>query len=310
MDALKVLLRRWYIVSAGALLTAAAGVGVLQTVPPQYQASGELILLLNPQATGARTPTNPYLNLQQGLVTTASIISSSLMTPQEQKKLADKGYTAEYSADVLPDSGPILVVTAKSSDRKLALRTRDAVLEELGLQLKNIQTAVNVPEKQMISPLPSNVAPEAQALPGSKIRALGAVGATGIVATLIVTFTVDGRSRRRRAKNGAEQESGAGPTDRTPPDGDLPAEPEPDSPAARNRGRGPEPGTRPDPLADQRPGTKGPAVGGRRRSGPGPGSPGPRRPVPHERDGKPGGAAQAAVGRRQPDHSPVDARDR
>lgn len=267
MDAVRVLLRRWYVVVAGVVLMAAAGGAVMKVVPTQYQASAQLILLLPSKATGARTPTNPYLNLQAGLVTTSSIISSSMMTPERQQKLEAEGHTAEYSVDVLPDSGPIVVVSAKSSDAAEAVDTRDAVIKEIDDQLTLMQSEVSVPKTQVIAPLEANVGP-AQVLPGSKIRALAAVGAAGVVATLVVAFVVDGRRnravRRREKPAGPDEETGE------------PTRSENRGPAARDandRGRpsGPRAASRPS-AADKhsprrRPGGKGRADDRRRGTG-------------------------------------------
>src|SRR3954471_4306565 len=124
LDFLRVLARRWYVVVAGIFAMVLTAVAVIVWVPTQYQSSGQLLLLLPPTASGKSTPTNPYLNLADGLTTTASLVSSQVSSKETHRQVVSRGYTGEYSVSVLPDAGPLIVVTATDSDPAKALRTR------------------------------------------------------------------------------------------------------------------------------------------------------------------------------------------
>ena len=50
------------------------------------------MLLLPADATGAATPTNPFLNLQPGLTITASLIAGAVSTKETQRDMVATGF--------------------------------------------------------------------------------------------------------------------------------------------------------------------------------------------------------------------------
>lgn len=199
VDALKVLLRRWPVVVVGIVALVAAAAAVVHYVPTQYQASGQLLLVLPADATGKKTPTNPYLNQQTGLITVASLTAGSVTTKDEAKALSAEGYKATYAAAVNPGTGPLIVVTAKSADPAEALATRDAVIRHIDADLAQLQQGENVPPTQLITAREVNVASNADVLAGSKIRALTVIAGGIVLLTLMVAFGWEGLANRRRA---------------------------------------------------------------------------------------------------------------
>ena len=197
VDALKVIVRRWVIVVVGLVSMAVAAVGVISVVPTEYQATGQLILLLPADSTGPTTPTNPYINLPSELTTTASLLAGTLMTKDSERDMVAKGYESEFDVAVVIGAGPLLIITTRDTDQDEAIATRDEVMRRLDAELGAIQEAVNVPERQLISARPSSVGSVAEALPGSKIRALAVVGGLGVTITLLVAFLRDRRVRRK-----------------------------------------------------------------------------------------------------------------
>jgi hypothetical protein len=196
VDALRVLLRRWKIVVVGcAALFVAAG-AVVHYVPTQYQASGQLLFVLPADATGKKTPTNPYLNLQAGLTTVASLAASSVMTRDSSRSLVADGFTATYAAALNPGTGPLIVVTAKDADPAAAVATRDEVMRRINDELARLQSDVDVPPTQLISSRPVSVAANADPLPGSKIRALAVIGGGIVLLTLMTAFAWEGLVNR------------------------------------------------------------------------------------------------------------------
>lgn len=200
LDMVKILLRRWYIVVAGLLLIAGSAVVVIKIVPTEYQASGQLFLLLPTEATGVETPTNPFLNLQSGLTVTASLIAGSVSTQDNETALAAAGFTSEYSVALNPGTGPLLVITAADTDPARALATRNEVIGQLKTELERIQTEAQVPERQVIAAREFSVTAEAEVLAGSKIRALAGVGAVGLILTLLAVFSIERMGKRRRTR--------------------------------------------------------------------------------------------------------------
>jgi uncharacterized protein involved in exopolysaccharide biosynthesis len=59
LELLKMLRRRWPTAVAGLVVTFGALLYVASVVPLQYKATGQMLLILPPEATGAATPSNP-----------------------------------------------------------------------------------------------------------------------------------------------------------------------------------------------------------------------------------------------------------
>lgn len=206
VDALTVLARRWYVVLVGVLVTAGGAAAVITYVPTAYQSSGQMVLLLPPGASGTDEPVNPYLNLQTGLTTAASLVAGAASTKDVAKEMDAQGLDAEYAVAVVPGTGPLIIVTAKDSDPELATATRDAMMAWIDLELRRIQAEVHVPKAQYISATRSSVSRTAEALPGSKLRALAALVAVVGLLTLALTFGID-RLLLRRAARRADRRS-------------------------------------------------------------------------------------------------------
>jgi hypothetical protein len=226
-DVIKVLLRRWYVVLLGLLLVFGGLVYAVRTVPTQYQATGEVLILLPPKATGPNTPTNPYMNLSPGLVTTATLIAAQLNNNVNHAKVLKAGFDSEYALGVAPDTGPLLVITAKDVNPAAATKTMEEVLGLVGEQLDRMQADLGIPENQYMYTRRNDTAHPAEALPGSKIRAGGVIGGGGMVMTVVAAFLLDGLLRRRKLRHVEGSES---------------AETVPQIDATRSRRRGRDPG--------------------------------------------------------------------
>lgn len=209
VDALSVLLRRWYIVLGGVLVLVAGAAAVVAYVPTTYQSSGQMVLLLPPGASGTERPVNPYLNLQTGLTTAASLVAGAASTKDVEKEMKAQDARAEYAVSVVPGTGPLISVTAKDSDPMLATATRDAMMAWIDTELRRIQDEVDVPQAQYISATRASVSETAEALPGSKLRALAALGAVVGLLTLVMTFTFDRLLLRRASRRMAAESPSA-----------------------------------------------------------------------------------------------------
>lgn len=196
MTTLGVLARRWLVILLGVALTAMACWSVLHRVGSDFQASGQLVLLLPPDSTGVDSPSNPYNNLQPDLDTVAGVVAGSVMSKDTEARLVTEGFDAEYDVAVAPGNGPLLVITTMDKDPGIAVSTRDAVLREIGAELAAMQQAANAPQQQLISASASSVSPRAEVLPGSRLRALAGTATAGLLLTLVLAFGVD-RLRRR-----------------------------------------------------------------------------------------------------------------
>lgn len=200
VDLLALLLRRWVVVMIGLALTGAGAYGVLTYVEPDYQASGQLLLLLPPEATGDATPTSPFLNFESGISTAASLVAGQVGSKDTQRELAAEGHDAEYAVALAPEAGPLLVVTTKDKDPAVAVSTRDAVMERIAAELARIQKEARVPQRQLINADTTSTTKKAEVLPGSRMRALVGVAGVGALVTLLAAFGLDRLLLRRRTR--------------------------------------------------------------------------------------------------------------
>lgn len=201
LDVFTLLARRWLMVLLGLAATAAGCYQVLERVGPDYQASSQMLFALPPESTGLLTPSNPLLNLPEGLITTASLVAANVSNKDTERALAAEGNTAEYAVALLPGAGPLLLITTKDKDPDTALATRDAVMELVDAELTELQTEQAAPRRQLIATSASGVSSRAEVLPGSRMRALAGAAGAGLLITLLLAFAVDRLlDRRRRAR--------------------------------------------------------------------------------------------------------------
>ncbi|GAB3254505.1 hypothetical protein [Nocardioides dilutus] len=197
-DTLRVFGRRWLFLGFGLVFSIGVGVQTLKHVSSDYQASGQLVVLLPPDAPGTKTPINPYLNLQSGLSLMASVVATEVMSLTTERELGSKGFRAEYDVGLVPGVGPLLQITTKSKDPAMALATRDAVMDEVNDVMAELQQGRGIPSHQIISTEASDVSPTAQVLPGSRLRALVGAFGSSLVLFLVATFALDRALARRR----------------------------------------------------------------------------------------------------------------
>lgn len=240
-DTVAMILRRWYIFLGGLLVIAVASVVALVVVPTQYQAFGQMLLLLSPDQ--GEQPSNPYLNLQPGLSTTAVFISGAVTDKSTMESLAAAGLSKEYDVALNPGSGPLLAITVKDTNPDRAIATRDELIHLLNDELERIQTEEHVQPNQMIHSRSDNLPNQAEALPGSKLRAIAVLSIAGIVVTIIIAITVDRAAAARRKKYNKKKSRNAPPEDAPPSQVDHAPD---DGPTRRRRSR------RPDAVALQR----------------------------------------------------------
>lgn len=200
VDAVDVLVKRWYVLFAAMVLVGGGVVAAFAFVPTQYQATANVLLLLPSDSTGERNPTNPYLNLQPGLITTATLIAGDLGTKAVAQQMEDAGHESSFAIGLLPDTGPLLVVTVEDSDPAAAQATRDAVVDLIVDRLDVMQADIGVPDEQRIFVRTNGSDREAEVLPGSRIRAAAGIGGVGTALAVLLTFLFDRLARRRAAR--------------------------------------------------------------------------------------------------------------
>ncbi len=127
------------------------------------------------------------------------------------------GFTSEYAIGVAPDTGPLLVITAKDTDPAAATATREEVVRRVDVQLEKMQANLDIPDNQYMYTRRNETVRSADAMPGSKIRAGGVIAGGGLVLTVLAAFMVDRFARRRKAERAEVPDAGQGPPEAEEP---------------------------------------------------------------------------------------------
>lgn len=212
------LLRRWYIVVAGVILTAVLGALAVQAVPPTYSAAGS-VLLLPPRAT-VDEGSNQLLQLG-GLEQPASLVVAYLAGDNMRTAFGTQHPGATYDVVLDPLSrGPLIMMTVHSPSSATVMQALDSAIETVPEALDALQDEVAAPPSSRFSSMPLSIDVEPVTENKSSLRALIAAVGVGMALTLVGAVGLDsllvGRGQRRATKTAG----GAGAPDLVPPDAD------------------------------------------------------------------------------------------
>lgn len=192
----KALLRRWYVVLLGLLVTAGLVYVAQDKVPPTYDAAAT-VLLLPPQASleGA----NPLLALG-GLEQPADLVVATLASEAARSQFAEQHPTAEYDIVVDPLSrGPLIIVTTHDPSEAGAMAALATLLAEIPTTLDTLQDEVDAPQDSRLTSMHLTVDAQATKVNKDMLRAVIAALAVGLVLTLVAAVAFDSLANQRRA---------------------------------------------------------------------------------------------------------------
>jgi capsular polysaccharide biosynthesis protein len=219
-DLTHVLMRRWYVVLVGLVVTAALAVGAMHVVPATYSAKAD-VLLLPPKAPDSE---NPYLGLGD-LAPVASALARNVLSDATSVRLAADGITKNYSVVVDSTvSAPIMLVTASGNTSADALTAVERVTAIVAPTLLQLQQAQDVPTKDLITSTVIHTDKSATAIRKSQTRAVLIAIVLGLVLTGLAAALIDRMALRRRRRGPGdagrsaptEKNSAATPTIATP----------------------------------------------------------------------------------------------
>ena len=206
----RVLVRRWYIVVLGALVTAAVALWIAMSIAPTYEAKGSAILV---GAQSSNVPgnarDNPFTRLDSSTVVLTAVATQIMDDPRIRESLADGGASAGYEVGQASDGTPVFIVVATHADEQTALRTVDAVLKRIDDELDRRQAEAGAPEESRIHSILLTQPDAAQELLGGRLRAFLAVALLGAAATVSTAFLVDGFARGRSRHSSVERQEAA-----------------------------------------------------------------------------------------------------
>ncbi len=207
------LFRRWYLVLAGLLLTAAMGAGVFALVPVTYQAKASVLLL--PPRTSLGKNGNPYLYLG-GLNQALGILSTRMNAPDYRSQLESSfpDATLEVAQDTTT-TGPILTLSSSAHSPQKSMQLMEVGLSTTGPALQSLQDQLDIPAGSRIGLMTLTTDSRPVRDTKNQLRAIVAISAVGLGGTLLTTALIDGwllgRPRPRVLNLGWWRRSNRGP---------------------------------------------------------------------------------------------------
>ncbi|WP_322748986.1 MULTISPECIES: hypothetical protein [unclassified Frankia] len=200
LDFVAVLVRRWYILIIGIILTGLAGVGVHAAIGPTFQAHAAVVIL-PPTSDSGTTSTaasrNPYLSIPLG--NTADVLARIMATDGVRQELKAAHATSPFTIVLVADGSPVLEIAATDSSPAAATNTASVLVKVAGTELEKLQVMQNVPKNAMIRASQLISPTEPDVLHGSQIQALLGVVVLGLILSVTVCFAAEGAFTGRGA---------------------------------------------------------------------------------------------------------------
>lgn len=201
-NALRTLLRRWFLLVVALVVGALAGGAVFVAMPATHRATASVLFLPSLRQPGVEGETNPLLALSGSVAVVASVLQIAATDEETQLRLAAEGHGAKYEVtpDLSENAGPVLLVTAESPRADLAKSTRDAVIAELTTTLARLQAERKVPADLYVTAVTLTSNPKTEVLRKKQIQAgVAAGGALTACGLLLILWRERTRPRSRDA---------------------------------------------------------------------------------------------------------------
>ena len=212
-DTIAALIRGWYVMAIGLLVTAVVGWTVYQMVPTKYEASGSLLLMPSEATVGVEG--NPFLSLN-GMVDARDVLLRRADSKDNRANVLDQVKDSDYTIGADPTTlSPIVAIQAQSRTPEAAISLLNAVLLTVDQHLNSMQNELGVPAHRKIKTRVLVADQSAAPNTKSQLRAAIATVAGGIVGTFILTGLLDGiltRRHQRMAQNALPESEQPEPT--------------------------------------------------------------------------------------------------
>lgn len=197
-DLAKGLLRRWYLVLFGILVTGFGGYMIFQIVPVNYEATSSIVLV--PPATAVIEGENPYLYMG-GLDQALSVLTVRMSAPLVADPILkdQPGLNFSIGKDVTT-TGPIMLVGAEGPTEAQTLQVLDEVIKVVPENLAILQEQLGIPENARITTMTIVTDTKAKEVTKKQMRAFLGVVALGLGTTVLATGLLDRLIMGRKAK--------------------------------------------------------------------------------------------------------------
>jgi len=189
----------WVILAV--FLACGVATGAYLGVPPTQESSAAVLFVPSIKVPGVTGPTNPLLSLGNASAIVASVVQITVSDDETMQKLAAAGFTAKYEVvqDTSQNSGPVLLITVQDTSPQMAQGTRDAVVAEIGTQLKALQDDGSVAADLRVTTVSLTSSREPKLVHKTQIRLAVLAGLGTLGAALAVILLLERRSARRRS---------------------------------------------------------------------------------------------------------------
>lgn len=201
-EILRGLLRRWYVVVPGVLLSAALALTAWTSIGPSYERTARQLLL--PGTTSIPEGGNPYLYIG-GLSQAADVVVLALGSNNVLDEIAQEHPDVEV--EVTRDtstSSPVIVITVTGPSDAEAEAVLDVLVDRTAVVLTDLQDQEQIAADNRITV--NTVTVDGQSVVQQKDRMITAAGVAvgGVVVSIVLAALVDGLvvSRRRRSSGG------------------------------------------------------------------------------------------------------------
>ncbi|MFO6451571.1 MULTISPECIES: hypothetical protein [unclassified Aeromicrobium] len=210
VEVVRTVLRRWYVVVAGLLLTGVLGYVAYTSTPPVYEASGTVLLLPPEDQVSGEGIENPFLQLNNLDVPT-SLVVARLNGDEVREQIVAEQPNALYEVSTDPTMrGPVVLVQVSAQSAKATIDTLELVLAAAPQALADLQRQQDVPKGDSITSMQLAADLDATPVTRATTRALVAAVAVGLAITAGATAGIDALARRLgAAKRRREAEAAA-----------------------------------------------------------------------------------------------------
>lgn len=207
-DYLAPILRRWYVVLLGLLVTVGGLVTVAGSAQPTYRSEATYVLV--PGDTTIPEAGNRFLYLG-GLVQARDVVLTLMNSDAVRQNIL--GTRTDWNYVAVADTkanGPMIVISASAPDAADSMELRGVVQDALPDQLDSLQDEAGTPEEAKFTSLA--LAEDAVATTESKgaLRLVLVVGLLGVGLSLVAAGAIDAlvlsrRARRQKRRRDASQ---------------------------------------------------------------------------------------------------------
>lgn len=198
------LLRRWYLLLIGLLLTAGMSWYTFNYIQPTYEAHGSILLMPAEKTVGNHG--NPFLYLG-GMSEVVDVVVMRSNAAESVDPIVKKfvGTEITTAADRMTSS-PIVVVDITADSEKTALAALDATLNTVTGNLESMQNEIKVDADMRISS--KKLVVDRAASVNSKMQTQMAivVAGAGAVGSFLLTGFIDGFLQARKSRASREED--------------------------------------------------------------------------------------------------------